>query len=97
MGDVRLVKGSCPLDCQDTCSWVAHVEEDRVVKVTGAKEHPFTRGILCAKVKDYEQRTYAPDRLLHPLVRVGDKGRGEFERITWVADRRNRPGSHPHR
>ena len=41
LGDVRLVKGSCPLDCQDTCSWVAHVEDDRVVKVVGAKEHPF--------------------------------------------------------
>lgn len=93
MGDVRLVKGSCPLDCQDTCSWVAHVEDDRVVKVVGAKEHPFTRGILCAKVKDYEQRTYAEDRLLHPLVRVGAKGGGEFVRISWddavgqIADR----------
>jgi len=83
MGDVLLVKGSCPLDCQDTCSWVAHVEDDRVVKVVGAKEHPFTRGILCAKVKDYEQRTYAEHRLLHPLVRVGDKGSGEFARISW--------------
>ncbi len=93
VSDVRLVKGSCPLDCQDTCSWVAHVEDSRVVKVVGAKEHPFTRGILCAKVKDYEQRTYAPDRLLHPLARVGDKGSGRFERITWenavgrIADR----------
>jgi anaerobic selenocysteine-containing dehydrogenase len=78
-----MVKGSCPLDCQDTCSWVAHVEDDRVVKVVGAKEHPFTRGILCAKVKDYEQRTYAEDRLLHPLVRIGEKGSGEFARIPW--------------
>ena len=83
LGDVRLVKGSCPLDCQDTCSWVAHVKDGRVIKVVGAKEHPFTRGILCAKVKDYEQRTYAEDRLLHPLVRVGAKGSGEFARISW--------------
>jgi len=81
--DVRLVKGSCPLDCQDTCSWVAHVEDGRVVKVVGAKDHPFTRGILCAKVKDYEQRTYAEDRLLHPLARAGVKGSGEFTRISW--------------
>ena len=83
MGDVRPVKGSCPLDCQDTCSWVAHVEDDRVVKVVGAKKHLFTRGILCAKVKDYEQRTYAEDRLLFPLTRVGDKGSGDFARIPW--------------
>jgi anaerobic selenocysteine-containing dehydrogenase len=64
-----------------------------VVKVVGAKEHPFTRGILCAKVKDYEQRTYADDRLLFPLVRVGAKGDGKFTRVSWddavghIADR----------
>jgi anaerobic selenocysteine-containing dehydrogenase len=53
------------------------------VKVEGAKDHPFTRGALCAKVNDYEQRVYAPDRLLHPLRRTGPKGSGEFERISW--------------
>jgi anaerobic selenocysteine-containing dehydrogenase len=78
-----LVKGCCPLDCQDTCSWVAHVEDGRVTAVRGAKDHPFTRGVLCAKVNDYEARTYAGDRLLHPLRRVGRKGSTEFERISW--------------
>ena len=65
------VRGCCPLDCQDTCSWVAHVQDGRVVRVEGAKEHPITRGALCAKVNDYQERTYAPDRLLTPLRRVG--------------------------
>lgn len=83
MGDVRHVKGCCPLDCQDTCAWVAEVADGRVVAVRGAKDHPFTRGVLCAKVNDYEARTYAPDRLLHPLRRVGAKGEGRFERISW--------------
>src|SRR5262245_17581311 len=80
---VTRVNGCCPLDCQDTCCWVAHVESGRVVRVEGAKNHPFTRGTLCAKVNDYEQRVYAADRLLHPLRRVGPKGAGAFERITW--------------
>jgi len=57
------VKGCCPLDCQDSCAWVAHVEGDRVVRIEGAKEHPITRGVLCAKVRDYESRVTAPDRL----------------------------------
>jgi anaerobic selenocysteine-containing dehydrogenase len=83
MADARRIKGCCPLDCQDTCSWVAHVQADRVVRVEGAGDHPFTRGTLCAKVNDYPTRTYAPDRLLHPLRRVGRKGSGEFERISW--------------
>ncbi len=79
----RDVKGCCPLDCQDGCSWVAEVEDGRVRKVVGSKAHPFTRGVLCAKVNDYEAKTYAPDRLLHPLRRTGAKGSGRFERISW--------------
>jgi anaerobic selenocysteine-containing dehydrogenase len=63
------VRGCCPLDCQDTCSWVAEVADGRVVAVRGAKDHPFTRGALCAKVNDYERRVYAPDRLLHRTAR----------------------------
>ncbi len=79
----RTVRGCCPLDCQDTCSWIAHVKDGRVVRVEGAKDHPITRGTLCAKVNDYQERTYAPDRLLHPLRRVGAKGEAAFERVSW--------------
>jgi anaerobic selenocysteine-containing dehydrogenase len=85
MGEIHSVKGCCPLDCQDTCAWVAEVEDGRVTAVRGAKDHPFTRGSLCAKVNDYQARTYAPDRLLHPLRRIGPKGSGQFERISWDA------------
>jgi anaerobic selenocysteine-containing dehydrogenase len=83
VGERRSIKGCCPLDCQDTCAWIAEVEGDRVIGVRGAKDHPFTRGVLCAKVNDYQARTYASDRLLHPLRRVGPKGGGQFERISW--------------
>jgi len=77
------VKGCCPLDCQDSCAWIAHVEDGRVTRVEGVKDHPITRGVLCAKVRDYEARLTAPGRLLHPLRRAGPKGSGQFARITW--------------
>jgi anaerobic selenocysteine-containing dehydrogenase len=77
------IKGCCPLDCPDSCSWVAYVEGDHVVRIEGAKDHPITRGVLCAKVRDYENRVTAPERLLHPLRRAGAKGSGIFEPISW--------------
>lgn len=77
------IKGCCPLDCQDSCAWVAKVEDGRVTQVEGAKDHPVTRGVLCAKVRDYETRVTAPGRLLYPLKRTGPKGSGQFERINW--------------
>jgi anaerobic selenocysteine-containing dehydrogenase len=83
MTDSSTVKGCCPLDCPDTCSWVAHIQDGRVERVDGAKDHPYTRGGLCAKVRTYQDRTYSPDRLLHPLKRTGPKGSGQFERISW--------------
>src|SRR5258707_4718382 len=73
----------CPHDCPDTCSMIAHVENDRLIRVEGNPDHPFTRGNLCRKVAHYEERVYSADRLLYPMRRVGPKGAGEFERISW--------------
>lgn len=59
------------------------VENDRAVTIGGDPDHPFTKGFLCAKVNQYLDRVYSPERLLHPLRRIGKKGEGRFERITW--------------
>ena len=49
----------------------------------GNPDHPVTRGFLCGKVARYLDREYSPDRLLYPQKRIGVKGEGRFERITW--------------
>ena len=79
----QTVRGACPHDCPDTCAMITTVEHGRAVRVQGDPDHPFTAGFLCAKVNRYLERTYHPDRLLHPLKRVGAKGRGEFARVSW--------------
>src|SRR5436190_6082204 len=73
----------CPHDCPDTCVATVEVENGRAVKIGGDASHPFTQGFLCAKVNHYLDRVYSPDRILHPLKRVGKKGEGKFERISW--------------
>jgi anaerobic selenocysteine-containing dehydrogenase len=75
--------GACPLDCPDGCSWVVTVEDGVATRLRGNRDHPFTAGALCAKVNGYLEHTRAPDRLLYPLRRVGAKGEGRFERISW--------------
>ncbi|MGH3391350.1 MAG: molybdopterin-dependent oxidoreductase, partial [Actinomadura sp.] len=77
------VLGACPLDCPDTCGWVVTVRDGQAVSLRGDPDHPFTRGALCVKVNRYLEHAAAPDRILHPLRRVGPKGSGRFERITW--------------
>jgi anaerobic selenocysteine-containing dehydrogenase len=77
------VRAACPHDCPDTCAMLVTVESGRATSVTGDPDHPVTRGGLCVKVNNYQDKTYAPDRLLHPMRRSGPKGSGRFEQITW--------------
>ena len=82
-GDLKVVRGACPHDCPDTCALHYHVDGDKLVEVTGDPAHPMTRGGLCVKLKDFAQHHYNPERVLYPMRRVGPKGAGEFERISW--------------
>ena len=79
----RTLKVVCPHDCPDTCVMTVDVEGEKAVAIGGDPGHRFTRGFLCAKVNQYLDRVYSPDRILHPLKRVGRKGEGRFARITW--------------
>jgi anaerobic selenocysteine-containing dehydrogenase len=77
------LKVVCPHDCPDTCVMTVDVENGRAVGLGGDPDHAFTQGFLCAKVNHYLERVYSPDRVLFPLKRVGRKGEGRFERISW--------------
>ena len=84
----KVFHGACPHDCPDTCAMEYHVVDGKLVDVRGKKNHPFTRGGLCVKLKDFHDHHANPDRLMYPLRRVGPKGSGPnggntFERITW--------------
>src|SRR5215472_16679187 len=73
----------CALDCPDCCSLLVTVENGKGAKLRGNPDHPVTRGFLCGKVAQYLEREYSPERLLYPQRRIGAKGEGRFERISW--------------
>jgi anaerobic selenocysteine-containing dehydrogenase len=73
----------CALDCPDACALLVQVEEGKATRLRGDPDHPVTRGFLCGKVAQYLEREYSPQRLLYPQRRVGGKGEGRFERISW--------------
>ncbi len=84
-GANRITRASvCPLDCPDTCSLDVTVEGARIVAIRGSQANPLTEGVICNKVaRYYPDFVHGPQRLTHPLRRVGPRGGGEFQRISW--------------
>ena len=81
MSEVR--HSVCALDCPDTCSLLINVDDGKGTQLRGDPNHPVTRGFLCGKVARYLEREYSQDRLLYPQKRIGCKGEGKFQRISW--------------
>ncbi len=81
--NITIVRGACPHDCPDTCAMLVTVQDGRAIRVSGDPSHPVTQGFLCAKVSRYVERTYHPDRILYPLRRVGPRGAGRWQRVSW--------------
>ncbi|MCP4341449.1 MAG: molybdopterin-dependent oxidoreductase [Desulfobulbaceae bacterium] len=76
-------KTICPLDCPDSCGMLATVINGKVHALHGDKEHPYTNGFICRKMRRYPERVNFSERVLYPQLRVGKKGAGEFRRIDW--------------
>ncbi len=77
------IYGVCPHDCPDTCGVITEVANGRALNFYADPDHPITEGWLCAKVRPYLDHVYHPDRLQYPLRRVGAKGGGQWQRMSW--------------
>ncbi len=80
----RTARSVCPHDCPSTCALDVEVIDGRSIgRVRGAKDDPYTAGVICEKVARYAERIHHPNRLLYPLRRAGKKGADEWQRISW--------------
>jgi anaerobic selenocysteine-containing dehydrogenase len=73
----------CSLDCPDQCGLLIHKIDGKIVGIKGDPQHPVTNGSICNKVRHMTERIYDPKRLQRPLKRIGAKGEGKFEPISW--------------
>ena len=74
----------CPHDCPSTCALeVERIDNRTIGRVRGAPDNNYTAGVICAKVARYAERVHHPERLMHHLIRVGEKGDGKFAQISW--------------
>ena len=78
MAEVKQVKTVCR-NCHGGCGVIAHVRDGKVVKVEGDPDSPISHGSMCAKGLAVTQMAYHPDRILHPMKKIG----GDWQRISW--------------
>ena len=80
----QTLESICVLDCPDACTLEVKVADGRVVSIDGGHRNPVTEGYICGKVRSQMvDHMYGEHRLQYPARRVGAKGAGEFERISW--------------
>lgn len=78
----KTVYTTCTRDCPNTCGLSAVVKNGRLVRLTGSRDHPLTRGLACVKAKMYIDRVYSPERVRHPMLRSSRKP-GTWQRVSW--------------
>ncbi len=76
-----VVKSTCPM-CNG-CGVLVHLREGKITKIEGDPNAPLTRGALCPKGLASLELLYHPDRVKHPLRRVGERGEGKWQQISW--------------
>ncbi|HSS06607.1 MAG TPA: molybdopterin oxidoreductase family protein [Rhodanobacteraceae bacterium] len=69
--------------CACRCGIRVHLKDGRVRYIDGNPRHPVNRGVICAKGSAGIMQHYSPARLSKPLLRVGERGAGEFREIEW--------------
>ena len=78
----KIVRSVCQ-SCHCECGVLVHVKDGKVTQIKGDPEHPMNRGFTCVKGRAQPQVLYHPDRVKYPMRRVGERGSGKWERITW--------------
>lgn len=78
----HIYRNTCPRNCFGTCGILSHVENGKLIKVTGDPKHGYNQGRLCAKGYAFTQFVYHPERLKYPMIQY-PRGSGKWSRVSW--------------
>ena len=79
MSKIKHITTTCTRDCPNTCGLVATVQDGRLIELSGAPEHPLTKGIACMKAAKYVRRVYSRERIVHPMIRNNEA----WKQVSW--------------
>ena len=82
-GATKIIRATSTFDCGGRCPLRLHVKDGRIIRVEGDDAQEPEQLRACLRCRAYRKEVYHPERLMHPLKRVGPKGEGRFERISW--------------
>jgi anaerobic selenocysteine-containing dehydrogenase len=84
--EVKIIKmgaWSAGPGCHGGCGVKVYIKDGKLIKVEGDEDHPYLQGRLCPRCLALTQYIYHPDRLRYPLKRIGERGEGKWQRISW--------------
>ncbi|MDR1183495.1 MAG: molybdopterin-dependent oxidoreductase [Coriobacteriales bacterium] len=80
----RMIRTVCAPNCVGSCAINTFVKDDTIIKVEPADFPDTAYNRICLRgISNAIQRVYSPDRVKYPLKRAGERGSGEWERISW--------------
>ncbi|MBI2862039.1 MAG: molybdopterin-dependent oxidoreductase, partial [Chloroflexi bacterium] len=82
-GEVEIKKTHCQF-CQNYCGVLVHVKDGQVIRSQPNRDHPISHGFTCERNKRAVEWLYQPQQLMYPLKRVGERGEGKWQRVTWA-------------
>jgi anaerobic dimethyl sulfoxide reductase subunit A len=82
-GGLKIVKGTAAFDCGGRCPLRIHVKDNRIMRIEGDVGPKDEQLRTCLRCRAYRKYVHHPDRLMFPQKRVGERGQGKFERISW--------------
>lgn len=82
-GNLNIIRATSAFDCGGRCPLKLYVKDNRIIRIEGDDAPEPEQLRTCLRCRAYRQYVHHPERLMYPQKRIGARGEGKFERISW--------------